>query len=102
MRLGLRNVAFYVNFGVGHPRLGLSQLAFGLIQHGLKWTRINFEKNLAVSDKGAFVIVLTNQIAAYLRRDLRVDVAVERPHPLSLNRHVFLDDACYFDCGRLR
>jgi hypothetical protein len=28
MRLGLRNVAFHVNFGVGHPRLGLSQ--FGL------------------------------------------------------------------------
>ena len=31
-----------------------------------------------------------------------VNVAFERPNPLPFNRYVLLNDACYFDCGRLR
>src|SRR5580700_111609 len=102
VRFGLRDVTLHVNFSVGSTSLSLSELSICLIKYGLKRARIDFEKNLALSDEGPFVIVLANQVAAHLRRDLRVDVAFERPYPLTLSRYVLLDDACYFDCRWLR
>src|SRR2546430_7248788 len=33
------NVTLHVELGVGHLRLGLGQLPFGLIEHRLKWAR---------------------------------------------------------------
>src|SRR5580704_2056167 len=99
-RLG--DIAFDVEFGVGQLRLSLRQLPVGLIKRRLKWARIDFEENLALPDKSAFLVVLMNQISAHVRLDLSVDVPLERPHPFPLERYVFLDDWRYFDSGRCR
>src|SRR5712671_4669057 len=96
------NLTLHVELGVGHLRLGLGQLPFGLIEHRLKWAWVNLEEDFTLFDECAFVIILANQVTAHLRRNLCVDVAFERSYPLTLNRHVLLNDRRHFDCGRRR
>src|SRR3989449_3700822 len=97
MSLRFGNITLHVRFGVRHLRLSLRQLSFGLIKHGLKWTRIDLKKELPLFDECAFVIILANQVTAHLRLNLRIDVAFERSHPLPLNRHILLNDRRDFD-----
>src|SRR6266852_2324140 len=78
------------------------QLPFGLIEHLLKWARVNLKEHLTPFDECAFVIILANQVTAHLRRNLCVDVAFERSYPLTLNRHVLLNNRCNFHLGRRR
>src|SRR5258708_10643382 len=91
------NITLHVRFGVRHLRLSLRQLSFGLIKHGLKWTRIDLKHELPLFYQCAFVIILANQVTAHLRLNLRIDVAFERSYPLALNRHILLNDRCDFD-----
>src|SRR5437899_10394738 len=97
MSLRFGNITLHIRFGVRHLRLSLRQLSFGLIKHGLKWTRIDLKKELPLFDECAFVIILANQITAHLRLNLRIDVAFERSHPLALNRNILLNDRRDFD-----
>src|SRR5882672_6090783 len=97
MSLRFGNITLHVRFGVRHLCLSLRQLSFGLIKHGLKWTRIDLKKELPLFDECPFVIILANEVTVHLRRDLCVDVAFERSYPLALNRHIFLNDRCDFD-----
>src|SRR5580692_5785597 len=100
MSVRLGNVALYVEFSIRLLRLSLRQLPFGLIEHGLKWTRIDLKEELTFLDKCSFAIILANQVTAHLRRNLCVDVTLERSYPLALNRHIFLKDRCHFDNRR--
>src|SRR2546426_8241992 len=102
MSLRFGNITLHVRFGVRHLCLSLRQLSFGLIKHGLKWTRIDLKKELPLFDECPFVIILANEVTVHLRRDLCVDVAFERSYPLALNRHILLDDRCDFDHRRWR
>jgi len=54
------NIALHVRFGVRQSRLSLRQLRFGLIEHRLKWTRVNLKEELTLFDECAFVIILAN------------------------------------------
>jgi hypothetical protein len=91
------NVTLDVQLGIGHLRLSLRQLSFGLIKHGLKGPGIDLKEELTLFDECAFAIVLANQVTAHLRLNLRVDVAFESSNPLALNRHIFLNDRRDFD-----
>lgn len=91
------NVALYIGISVGHLRLRLGQLSFGLVKSGLEWTRIDLEQELTSSDEAPFTIILANQITAHLWLNLCIDVAFERSHPLAPKRHVFLNNRCDFD-----
>jgi hypothetical protein len=90
------NVTLHVQVGIRHLRFRLRQLSPGLIEHRLKWTRINLKEHLVLFDECSLVIIPANQVTAHLRRNLGVDVAFERPYPLALDRHVLLNDRCYF------
>ena len=77
MSLRSRDIAIHVQFGVRHLRLGLSQLSFRLIKHGLKGTGIDLKEELTLFDECTFVIILSNQVTAHLRLNLCIDVALE-------------------------
>ena len=97
MSFRLGNVALHIEFSIRLLRFGLRQLPFGLIEHSLKWTRIDLKEDLTLFDKCSLVIILANQVTAHLRLNLCVDVAFERSHPLALHRHIFLSHRCDFD-----
>ena len=102
MSLGFGNITLYVQLGVRHLRLSLRQLSFGLVKHGVEWTRIDLKQELAFFDKCPFAIILANQVTGHLRLNLRIDVPVESSYPLALEGHIFLEDRRYFDHRRWR
>src|SRR6202007_2079008 len=91
LRLSLRQVA--VRLGELSPRL---------VRRGLKWTRIDLEKQLALLDERAFRIVLREQVAGDLGTDGRVHHAVQGSYPLAIDRDVFLLDRDALHLGRRR
>src|ERR1700733_846650 len=92
--LGLRDIAFDVQRGVAELRFCLRELGFRLVQHGLEWTRVDLEEHLVLVNEGAFLIVLLDQVSADLRLDLRIDISVERRHPLAVDADILLDHPC--------
>jgi hypothetical protein len=94
IRLGFGNVAFDVERGIAELRLSLRELGFRLVQHRLKWTRINLKEHVVFMNEGAFRIILLDQVPADLRLDLRIDIAVERRHPFAIDADIPLDHPC--------
>ncbi len=74
LKVALRPADLCLRFG--KPRLGLRE-------GGIECPRIDFEQELALVHDRTFFIDAANQIAGYLRANLRVDVAVERRDPLA-------------------
>src|SRR6267378_2304617 len=94
---GQRNVAVDVKFGpalhclgVGKHGLGLRHLPFGLVERGLKRTRIDLKEYLPLPDECAFLVALPQKIARDLRPDVRIGESVERADPLAKNRNILL------------
>ena len=76
--------------GVGKHGLGLRQLPFGLVERGLKWPWINFEKKLALLDECSFLVGLSHDVAGDLGPDIGICETVERADPFAINRYIFL------------
>ncbi len=104
--LGQRLVALDVKFGptlnrfgVGERGLRLSQLAFSLIERGLKRPRIDLEKELALLNRSPFLIALLQQVASNLRPDVSIDQTIKRANPLRINRNILLLNLHDLDIG---
>src|ERR1700733_5775917 len=102
MGRGQGGVSVHVDLREAELRLRLPQLTLGLVEGRLKWTRVNFEKDLVLLDLRTFTIILANQVAVRLRLDLRVDIAVKRSNPLSGHGHIPLICLDYSDRHRSR
>ena len=96
---GERGVAFHIDFGQRELCLSLRdlpaslrELSFRLIETGLEWPWIDFEQYLVLVDKGAFNIVLFDEISRNLRLDIGIDVAVKCCHPVAIYRNILLYD----------
>ncbi len=90
VRLGERRVALDVDGGELDLRLGLRELALGLVERGLQRTRIDLEEHLALADLAAFAVVLADEVAGDLGLNLRVDEAIGLGDPLAGDGHVLL------------
>ncbi len=73
-----------------HLSLRLGHLPLRLIYDRLKGPRVNLKQNLPFGHDRAFAVLLANQIAADLRLNLRIDVAIESADPFARQRHVGL------------
>src|SRR3984885_14690404 len=94
IRLGFRDVATDVERGIAELCLCLCELRLRLVQHGLEWTRIDLKEHVVLMDQGTFPIILLDQVPADLRLNLRVDIPIERRHPLAIDADVPLDHPC--------
>src|SRR5690242_17053351 len=99
-----RSVAVDIKFGpalhrlsVGKRGLRLRQLPFGLIERRLKGARVDLEQQLPLSDKCAFLVALSLQVARDLCSDIGIGESVERADPLAKNGDVLLLNLHDFD-----
>ena len=70
--------------------LGLSNLALRLFNHSLERPGIDLEENLPLGHLRAFTIKLAHQVAADLRLNLGIDIAIQRANPLACHGHIGL------------
>src|SRR5262245_18898400 len=91
-RLGQRPVALDIEIGLAKLRLRLGQLGFCLIEGRPQGPRIDLEQHVAFADGRAFPVVLLDDVAGDSRLDFRVDVSVQRGHPLGVDGRVTLND----------
>ncbi len=87
--LGQRLVTRQVALCLSQLRLRFGPVGPRLRERGRKRSRIDFEQHLPLPDRRTFLVIPANQVARYLRPDLRVDVSVERGDPFFGQRHVF-------------
>jgi len=80
---GERPVALKIALRLADLRLGFGKPCLCLRKSGIECPRIDFEQELALVYDRAFFIGAANEVAGYLRANLRVDVAVERRDPLA-------------------
>ena len=72
----------------GELAFSIRELSFGLIERRLKSSRVDLEQQLALLYERAFLVRVSQQIAGYLRLDLRVDQPVERTDPFLPDRNI--------------
>jgi len=60
----------------------------------------NLEEDLAVGHDAPLPVCAADQIPAHLRRDRGVDLTVQRPYPVAVDRHIALHDRHHFDLRR--
>ena len=81
---GQRTVAGEIPLGLRELCLRLSaRCACACDRAFSKRSPVDFEQHLAFADERAFTVTAVDEIARYLRPDLRVDVAVEGGEPLA-------------------
>nr|WP_287665865.1 hypothetical protein [Accumulibacter sp.] len=64
---------------------------------GFECAGVDLEERLTFLHQVAFAVVLLDEVAGHLRADDGIDVAVERPDPFHVNRHVLLRDGDQLD-----
>src|SRR5258708_6907716 len=88
--LGQRSVAVDIELGLAQVGLGLRELCFGLVEYGLKGSRVDLEKHLTLAYKRTFLVGLADDVSSHLGLNLSVDITVERSNPLAVDRDIFL------------
>src|SRR5258708_39261457 len=76
--LGQRSAAADIELGLAQVGLGLRELCFGLVEYGLKGSRVDLEKHLTLSYKRNFLVRLADDGFSHFVVHLGVDINVER------------------------
>jgi hypothetical protein len=84
----------------GELAFSIGELPFGLIERRLEGSRVYFEEQLTLLYERAFLVRLSQQIAGYLRLDLRVDQPIESPYPFFPDWNIPLLHSNHLDFGR--
>ena len=84
-------VALHIDVCQIELRPCLGQLPLRLVEHRLERPRVNLKQHIALVDVGAFLVVLADEVAAYLRLNHGVDVALQGGNPFGVDGNVHLD-----------